>query len=89
MKTQSQTCSECSSVCRTAANDRTDMGNIRLSAVKFIDRFGTRASMEAARRADELRDAGDVQARVRWQLIDREINNIFSNGVPELGALPS
>jgi hypothetical protein len=63
------------------------MGNIRLSAVKFIDRFGTRASLEAARRADELRDAGDVQARVRWQLIDREINNIFSNGAPELGAL--
>jgi hypothetical protein len=45
--------------------------------------------VEAARRADELREAGDVQARVRWQLIDREINNIFSSGAPELGALPS
>ncbi|MBT3549626.1 MAG: hypothetical protein HOO19_16315 [Rhodospirillaceae bacterium] len=89
MKNQYRVCSTCSSACRPAAKDRTDMGNIRASAVKFIDRFGTRASVEAARRADELRDAGDVQARVRWQLIDREINNIFSSGAPELGALPS
>jgi hypothetical protein len=89
MKTQFRICSACSSACRPAANDRTNMGNIRLSAVKFIDRFGSRASFEAARRADELKNAGDVQARVRWQLIDREINNIFSNGASVVGAFPT
>jgi CBS domain-containing protein len=87
MNTQFRICSLCPQPCRPAAWDRTDMTNNRQSAIKFIDRFGTRAALEAARRADELGDAGDVQARVRWQLIDREINSIFSRNMPA-AALP-
>ena len=81
-------CRACTQPCRRAANDLTDMIKIRDAAARFIDRFGTRAGEEAARRADELLDAGDVQARVRGQLIDREIDEIFRNLSPVADGVP-
>ncbi|NQV57526.1 MAG: hypothetical protein HQ503_16815 [Rhodospirillales bacterium] len=64
------------------------MDKIRAAAVRFIDRFGARASVEAAQRADELLDSGDIQSRVRWQLIHREIGNISgSSGMAQSEAL--
>ncbi len=54
------------------------MGAIRTSAGKFIERFGEKAADEARRRAEELLTAQNYPARVRWQLISREVEALLS-----------
>ena len=63
---------------REAGPDTTNMAAIRASAEIFVERFGDDAPRQAAIRARELLEARQYQARVRWQLIGKEVDNILS-----------
>lgn len=57
----------------------TDMSGIHAAAVKFVERFGDSALDEAGIRASELLQVGDYQGRARWQLIQKEVEQLLQS----------
>jgi hypothetical protein len=57
-------------------------GRVALAdAAELLERFGDRASLEAAARADISRDAGNVMRFCHWRQIERVIAALSSDEV--------
>ncbi len=64
-------------LCRETGRDITDRAELKSAARKFIERFGEKAPIQAARRAEELLSFGDYQGRALWQLLLREVDKLL------------
>ncbi len=57
--------------------------DIYRSANELIKQFGDAADIEAAMRADELMEAGDMEGRAVWLRIVKAIEELLSKERPE------
>ena len=57
--------------------------DIYRSANELIKQFGDAADIEAAMRADELMDAGDVEGKAVWLRIVKAIEELLSEERPD------
>ncbi len=57
--------------------------DIYRSANELIKQFGDAADIEAAMRADELMDAGDIEGEAVWLRIVKAIEELLSEERPE------
>jgi len=53
---------------------------ISVAAKNFVERFGDDAPAEAKRRAEELRQAGNVDSAVTWTQIYEEVRILVERG---------
>ena len=58
----------------------TDETEIRLTAKRFVERFGKDAPREATIRANELRAAGHVEEYDIWMSIFSEVKSLLDAG---------
>ncbi len=61
--------------------------DIYRSANELIEQFGDAADIEAAMRADELMEAGDMDGRAVWLRIVKAIEELLSVERPAAGAV--
>ena len=57
-----------------------DETEIRLTAKRFVERFGKDAPRQATIRANELRAAGHVEEFNIWMSIYSEVKSLLDNG---------
>lgn len=58
--------------------DVTDLSKIRNAARQFIERYGDDAPRQANIRASELQAMGQLEGHARWQLIERESDQLLA-----------
>ena len=58
----------------------TDETGIRLTAERFVERFGKDAACQSTMRANELRAAGHVEEFNLWMSIYSEVNSLLDEG---------
>ena len=66
-----------SAAARTTMTDETE---IRLTAERFVERFGKDAPRQATIRANELRAAGHVEEYDIWMSIFSEVKSLLDEG---------
>ena len=66
--------------CLAARTTMTDETEIRLTANRFVERFGKDAPREATIRANELRAAGHVEEFNIWMSIYSEVKSLLDGG---------
>jgi len=58
----------------------TDETEIRLTAERFVERFGKDAPRQATMRANELRAAGHIEEYDIWMSIFTEVKSLLDEG---------
>ncbi|MCH7539011.1 MAG: hypothetical protein IH999_01215 [Proteobacteria bacterium] len=60
--------------------------DIHRAAHGLIEQHGDAADIDAARRADELLDAGDMDGRAVWLKVLKAVEELLDKGPPQNGA---
>ncbi len=66
--------------CPAARTPMTDETEIRLTAERFVERFGKDAPRQATMRANELRAAGHIEEYDIWMSIFTEVKSLLDEG---------